>query len=182
MEFSGGYSYSKQTYGEDKHNSVKSTTYSTSIAVYLLQYTGLELNYTYTRDLINENDRYLLSNGISIVSVENELNTKIYGAGIRQVLAPLTFFIIPAISIGYARQIQTGGTTYTFEDSYGDRATTYSTRPVAQSDNVFATFVIKIRATRYFTLNGSVKTVFKPFRFSEIEDYLKYEAGFSLLF
>ncbi|MBF0360758.1 MAG: hypothetical protein HQK49_07090 [Oligoflexia bacterium] len=182
MEFSGGYSYSKQAYGEDKHNTMKSTTYSGGIAVYIWSYTGLELNYSYTTDIISEKDRHYFGGGVYIVSVYNEINTRMYGAGVRQILAPLSSFIVPAISLGYARQIQSGGTTYILEDLYGNQGSLYATRPKDQSDNCYATFALKIRATKYFMLNGSVKTVFRAFRFSEAEDYIKYEAGFSLLF
>ncbi|MBF0207353.1 MAG: hypothetical protein HQK53_10740 [Oligoflexia bacterium] len=177
-EIGASFSYSKQIYGEQKQNNVVSRTYSASMAVYLFKYTGIELNYSNTTDIVTENNRVLFSNGVYIVGVQSRVNSRIYGVGLRQALAAFRAFIVPVISVGRAREFKTGSTDYTFEYQNTRATITYDTAKT-QHDVMFCGLMLKINLTRLFSITGQVKSSFKANEFNEAKSNLHYEAGFS---
>lgn len=182
-ELTGGFGYSKQVYGNSRQNSMVSRTYSGSLAIYLFGATGVELNYSQNEDIITEHENIDLGSGYSIASTQNKVMTTTHGVGIRQALAPERFFLIPVLSLGYAKQTKTGEISYTVNDSVADTSRILKfVRQKEVSDSVFATFLIKFAFTKALSLNASVRSVFKAFKFNEYRDSLKYEAGFSWVF
>lgn len=186
IEIGGSVGYDRQVYGATRQNNLTSRTYSGSLAVYLWEFTAIELNAARTDETNTSNDitSVLDSNGAaSGVSVSKQLNiikTEVYGIGIRQALASRKARIRPMISFGYARQFIKDRTDFTFQDdatltqviSAGQEAKT-------REDSVFATITLQFVLLRGLSLNASVKTVFPAFEFDQAKDDMKYLVGFS---
>ena len=82
------------------------------------------------------------------------------------------------LSLGYAKQFTDMERMYTIDDA-GTRFLLKVDNSKLRSDNIFATFSLKLRLTKRLSLAGSVNTVFRAFEFNEAKDYLKYRLGFS---
>lgn len=182
VELGGAFNYTRQAYGTQKQNSNISRTYSGSITIYLTRYTGLEFNYSYTDDIITENGWSLISPWLAIVTVQNKINTKDYQLGVRQVLLPEKFFLLPIISLGYDRQVKASETSFTTENSSGVRSIYTRNDGKIYSNNMFGAFMLKVQLSKTFGLTGQVKTIFPANKFNDAKDNLKYEAGFSWMF
>jgi predicted small secreted protein len=115
------------------------------------------------------------------VSIQNKVHTNIYGVGIKQSLANMKSFLVPMIGIGHAKQMKSGGTSYTIRDSSGDRILEVQ-RSKNTVDSTSAMFSLKINFSQRMGITGSVKTVFPAFEWDKARDSVKYEAGISVLF
>lgn len=183
-EVGGNFGYDKQVYGTNRENSVTGRTYSGSLAFYLFQYTALELTYS-------ENDRRTMETrnlaiegtDFSLVSASNKVKSYYYGIGFRQQLGPKRAFLVPLISIGYAKQFIEGTSEFTYEnDNNGMIISQKFEDPRQRIDSVFATFSLKLSLTRTISLNGTIKTVFKAFEIDRARDNMRYTAGLSWIF
>lgn len=182
VEVSGNFSYKKQVYGDARQNKLVERSYETSLAFYLFKYTGLEFSYSYERDVTTENDHVEdSSSGISILRKESTLNTRTYGVGLRQALTSPRGSFVPSIAIGYAYQVESGGVSYLLKYNT-DELLLYFPYAKSKSDALFGVFSLKIKLTKFFSINGSVKTVFDAFEWNEAKDDLRYQAGFSWYF
>ncbi|MBF0364439.1 MAG: hypothetical protein HQK50_02645 [Oligoflexia bacterium] len=177
-ELNGGFKYSKHVYGSNKESSLTSRTYSGSMAIYFFSTTGIEFNYSHNDEILTQNERVLIEPGLYIVSIQNRVKTKTYGAGLRQMLASRKAMITPVVSAGYARQIKSSITDYTFE-AVGERILYKVNNPREQSNAMFGTFMLKINITKLIAITGSVKTVFSANDYNDIKNNLEYEAGIS---
>ncbi len=182
VEIGGNFGYDRQIYGEDRASKVVSRTYSGFWAWYLFSATAIELNYTQNENITTQNAKYIDNDGDTVyISLQEKVLSNVYGIGIRQGLSGNKARIQPMISLGYAKQFVRSSTNTTYSLN-GVSAYYYEKDPSQRSDNVFAAFILKLYLSKRFSLNGSVKTVFRAFEFDEAEYNLKYLAGFSWIF
>ena len=181
-EFDFEFGYDKQVFGTERENKSTSRSYSGSIAFYFLSMTAIEFNYSHTDDeTINVYD---ISDGsIVLESQSDSVTSTTQGIGLRQAFASRKSFLIPTLSIGWARQkyVDSSETTYT-SVSTGQRILIRDDEEVIEYDSVFAAFALKVRLTKRLSLKGSVNTVFQAFEFNEAKDQLSYRAGLSWIF
>lgn len=179
IEVSGNFDYKKQVYGDQRQNKSVERSYEASIAFYMFLYTALEFNYNYDQEIIIENDEVEdVNSGITILSKDSRLNTKTYGVGLRQALASPMGSFVPSFAFGYAYQIKNGGVTYKLRYS-GEESTLYFPYTETKGDAVWAVFTLKIKLTKFLSINGSIKTVFEAYEWNKAKDDLRYQAGFS---
>ncbi len=176
------FGYDKQVFGSDRESKNTSRSYSGSIAFYFFSMTAIEFNYSEkeeeTINSVESGDSVLTLNSIS-----QTITSTNFGVGIRQAFASRKSFLIPTMSIGWARQktkdisttnytIVSDGSTVSFQD--GPNTDEY--------DSVFASFALKVRLTKTMSLKGSVNTVFEAFEYDKARDQLSYRAGLSWIF
>lgn len=179
-ELGGNFSYSKQVYGRTRGNTLVSKVYTASVAFYLFKGTALELNYSKQED--RQEDTENLSGGTLVIdNYENVVKTDIYGIGLRQLLGSRRSFIVPMVSLGYAKQFRESQQIFKIVDA-GTPKVLSVTNPTERIDSVFGTFALRFNVSRLFSLNISVNTVFKAFEFNEAKDYVKYAGGFTWYF
>lgn len=177
------FGYDIQKYGSSRQNSIVSRSYSGGISSYIFTSTAIDLNFSNSQDTTTENNRYNVATGYDIVGQQNRVKTTVYGIGIKQALAPKTSFIVPLISVGYARQFVDYTTDITVENTTTKaRSIVSSGSSKERTDSVFASFVLQLKLTDRFSLKGSVKTIFPAFEFSKAKDDMKYLVGFSWMF
>lgn len=180
VEFGMNAGYDQQFFGEDRESQMTSLTYSGSLAFYFWKNVAFELNYSQTEDETSQVYDKDETQDVSITNLNNRIFTKVYGAGFRISMGSKRSRIVPMLSVGYAKQYVENNTTYELYDSVNTTTVnlTYY-NPKQTIESVFGTFSLKFRLTKRFTLNASVKTVFKAFEFNQAKDYLKYLVGFS---
>lgn len=184
FELGVDFTYNRQVYGLDLKNKLTNRTYMTSLAMYLFSTTAIELNYSSSNRTTTENNAVAISGTTyQVTSVQNNVDNKVYGLGIRQALLPARFNFRPLISLGYARRFTEDSTQYTFKDTVTGETTSYSDGPTkARDDSVFAAFILQWRIGPAFSIKGSVRTVFPAFQTERAKDYVEYMAGLSLFF
>ncbi len=184
IEIGGNFGYEKQVFGTDDQNDSITRTYAATWAWYFSSYTAVEFNYsvsqeeTTSRETIDYEDW-----DVSISKIFNEVNTTVYGIGIRQAFAGKNAFMRPLLSIGYARQVETSHQDITFLDEISGESLTV---PYPQSrtdyDSIFASFSLQFKITQLISLKGSINTIFPAFQFDQAKNNLKYLAGFTWAF
>lgn len=181
MEMGVDYGYSKRKYGTNKENQQTATTYSASMAVYFFTLTALEFSWSQTEDITKEvNDIDIDGSTISITGVRTVVDSRMYGVGIKQALAPRKARLRPAISIGYARQIIEDKTFISYSDS-SDSSTgeIQDSESKNRYDSVMGSFSLQFFVSKRFAIKGSVRTIFPAFEFDQAADDLKYTVGLS---
>lgn len=182
-EFDFEFSYSKSRFGEDRQNKSVSRDYAGSIAFYFFNLTAIEFNYSEGQDKTIVNHDTSEAENLVIDSETTTLDRSSYGVGIRQALSGQNSFLVPSISIGWARQKYVNRATATILDKSNDEKTIYDTGESEISyDSVFGAFALKIRLTKTMSLKGSVKTSFKAFEWNQAKDQMQYSAGLSWIF
>jgi hypothetical protein len=179
-----GFGYDKSVFGEKRDSKSTTRTYRGSIAFYFFNMTAIEFNYSEEEDeTIINNDTSGISSGLVIDSESQTITSQRYGIGIRQALANRKAFLVPTISIGWARQKSQSRSTARIVDK-GTSATTLYDSGVSESeyDSVFGAFALKLRLTKTMSLKGSINTAFKAFEWDKARDQLSYSAGLSWIF
>jgi hypothetical protein len=183
FEFDFDFGYDKQIYGANRQNSVVSRNYSIGFSSYLFDLTALDLNVSNTLDITTQNDRYTVATAVDVVSQQNKVHTKVYGIGLKQMLAGRGSRIIPVISAGYAREFVTSDGDITAENTTTKAQTVYYLTQTKQRYNsVFGSFSLQLKLTERFSLKGTVRTLFPAFEFNKAKDNVKYLFGFSWVF
>ncbi len=184
FEVGGNYGYDRLIYGSDRENVNYERTYSAFIAKYLFNLTALEVNVSHSQSVTEEEwDAKVEGTTYSATKMRNDITTNVWGIGIRQALANKKAFLVPMLSIGYARQISESSGYVVYTNSVDGNQIIANTSSVKRSTNsVFGTFSLKLRLTQYFSLTGSASTVFPAFEFDRMQDNVKYSAGFSWMF
>ena len=177
------FGYDKQVFGTEREDKSTSRSYSGSIAFYFLSMTAIEFNYSEEEDetlnIINSS----VDPVVRPTSFSQTIKSVNYGVGIRQALASRKSFLIPTISIGWARSKVQDTTVSSYTVVSDNSTVTFTDGPnVNESDSVFASFALKIRLTKRMSLKGSVNTVFEAFKTEEARDQLSYRAGLSWIF
>lgn len=183
FEFDFDFGYDKQIYGANRQNSVVSRNYSIGFSSYLFDLTALDLNVSNTQDITTQNDRYTVATGVDVVSQQNKVRTKVYGIGLKQMLAGRGSRIVPVISAGYAREFVTSDGDITAENTTTKAQTIYNLNETKQRYNsLFGSFSLQLKLTERFSLKGTVRTLFPAFEFNKAKDNIKYLVGFSWIF
>ncbi len=183
VELSGNFGYDKKIFGTDLQNYATTRTYSGQIAWYLLANTGLELNYSSSTDLVLQNENMVIAPTNDVLKeITNQVATKVYGIGFRQMLLPRGSIITPLLSVGYGRQITEERFQYIVYSYLLDETLTINVRRPPQTINsVFATFSLQIPLTSFLALKGSVSTIFPAFEYNSAKNNLKYLVGLTCL-
>lgn len=183
VEIGADFNYEKQVYGTTRQNSQRQRLYSASMAFYLFKLTGIELNYAVSKQIITENSETDIGSNLTITSIQNTIDSEVYGIGIRQALASRKATIMPMISVGFAQQITQTQTLYNVRDESSSATTTVlDLEPKRVDDSVFAVIALRVQLTKGLGIKGSVKTIFPAFETEQAQDNLKYTAGLSWIF
>ncbi|MCK5883929.1 MAG: hypothetical protein KAG61_09585 [Bacteriovoracaceae bacterium] len=184
FEVGGNYGYKRLIYGANRENKNYDRSYSGFIAKYLFNLTAIEVNVSHSQNVTEEKwDAKVEGTTYSATKMRSDVMTNVWGIGLRQAFAHKKAFLVPMLSLGYARQIaeSTGYVEYT--NSVDGSKLNASTGKIKQSSNsLFGTFSLKLRLTKFFSLTGSASTVFPAFAFERLQDNVKYSAGFSWMF
>ncbi len=177
------FSYDKQIYGNSSNNYILTRSYGISMARYFSRNIAFEINYSDISQDQSENDEVSISDtDLSLTSVENNVSTRIYGAGLRFVFGNRSSFFLPMFSVGYAVQEVEDYTNYTFKDSSSGSSVVYhGDTTTAKESSIFSSFALKIKLAERFSIKGSVKTVFPAFEFNKAKNYLQYAFGISCI-
>lgn len=183
MEFDFDFSYEKNRFGEDRQNKSVSRDYGASIAFYFFNLTAIEFNYTEGSDKTIVNHDTSNATNLVIESQTSTIERSSYGIGLKQAFAGQNSFLIPTLSLGWARQKVSDGSTATILNKTNNDRTIYEDPGSSVSyDSVFAAFALKIRLTKTMALKGSVKTSFQAFEWNEAKDQVQYSTGLSWIF
>ncbi|MFG1484381.1 hypothetical protein ABMA79_01525 [Halobacteriovorax sp. HFRX-2_2] len=178
------FNYNKNIFGLDRQSYETKRTYAGSVTFYFLSKTGIEFNISQSEnEIIGKYDNSDLSTGLVIENEYTNIKTQSFGIGIRQALSGRKSFLQPLISLGWSRQQYTLYSTTLVKDL--DTSTEYlikSGKEKSSYDAMFGAFALKMMLTRTFSIKGSVRTVFRAFKFEEARDQLSYSAGISWLF
>lgn len=180
IEINGEYGLSTQRYGSERTNEIKSTTFGGAIALYLFDTTAIEVNYSQTETITQENNLISIDSTFDLVSQENNVLVYSYGIGIRQAFASRKARFRPSLSLGYARQFIRDTTRASFRNNTTGTIFDVSENPTKlRDDSVFGSFNLELRLTQRVSLRGSIKTIFKAFEFNRAQDNVRYLVGFS---
>ena len=177
------YGYQRQVYGARREAKFTSETYSGTLAWYIFTYTALEVNYSYTQQDIVDSTHNQLDADLELISSYQRVVSQVYGGGIRQMLAPRGFFVVPMVSVGYAKQFQQTSEQYILKTtSTAEIREVIFVTPKHVIDSAYATFALQFNLTQTLKVTGSVTTVFKWFETDKAKDNVRYLAGISWLF
>jgi hypothetical protein len=181
FEFNGQYGLDRQRFGESQQNTITSTTYSGSVALYLYNYTAIELNYGNTETLTKVvNTAAKSSEDYDLLNKTDKVVVESFGIGIRQAFANRKARFVPTLSIGYAKRFAKNSSSGRFRFNSDDSEFSYrSPTSKLRTDSVFATLGLNIKLTRMISLRASAQTIFKAFEFNEAQYNMKYLVGFS---
>jgi hypothetical protein len=182
-EFNFDFGYDRQIYGSTRQNSLITRAYSAGLATYIFDYTAIDLNASKSEDITTENERYRVATNVDLVGQQNVVNSTVYGIGIKQMFAPRSARLIPALSVGYAKQFTENSTSLTVEDVVSKVRVVLNNAVAKQRvDSMFGTFSLQLRLTERLSLRGSVKTLFPAFETDKAKNNLKYAIGLSWIF
>ena len=183
IEIGGDFSYDRDIFGTDRQSKSTTRTWGSTIAAHLWSTTAIELNYYYTEDttIVNETVSYT-DLSISVLGQQTHIKSRNYGIGLRQAFAPRKAFLVPSISLGYAKMFRETKTDYKVRND-ATNVTTTSIQPTIKTrdDSMFGTFSIKLRLSKRISLRGSVQTYIRAFDWDGAKDDLKYTVGFTCL-
>jgi hypothetical protein len=184
IEIGADFGYDRKIYGPERENKIVNRTYSGSLALYFSTLTAIEFNYTYDDErAIDRTETSISGLNASIISTLTQINTVVYGVGLRQAFAPQASRFRPVISMGYARQAVESGSIYTIRNDQNQSTFEINGEVYkAQVDSVFMSFILQLRLTSGLSLNGSVYSVFEAFEWSEAKDDLRHKIGLSWIF
>jgi hypothetical protein len=181
MELGGSFSYDRTVYGTKRQNKSIERTWAGKLAFFLYNFTAIELNYSYSDEIITENETIGVDGfNLNLINTQSKVHNEVFGIGIRQVFAPRKAIIKPSMSIGYAKQFITSTSTATYQDTSNSNIFVFAADPSkARVDSVFGTFTLQIQITGRLSIKGSVDTLFPANDINQAKDNLKYSAGFS---
>jgi hypothetical protein len=186
IDLSLNYSYGKVIAGENETYQSISQTYSGVWAWYIWEYTALEFNYSSTQDEITDTSGAEVDLGTDVMHIDetiNLVNTTVQGIGIRQALAPRKARILPALSIGYAKQISKGTTKYKYTINDDDVAKEIELDgDKVEQDSTFVALSIRFKFTDLFGITLAGRSVFPSSDSSKAGNNIRYSAGISWLF
>lgn len=181
VEYELSYNYEKQVYGIERENLQVGRNASIDISYYLTGYTAVEVGYgkgrmeTYIDSSVDGS-----VDGVAVVKQFTLLEEENYRIALKQALAGSSSWVRPFLSVGYANQRLVNQTNYDLKS--GDTIFTISGEPEeSENDSVFGSFSLAFGASRAFSINLSVQTIFPAFEWNRAKDSLKYFAGVSFL-
>jgi len=180
VELSGEYGISQQVYGSLRNNNIESKTAGASVALYIYDYTAIELNYNQSETITDENNTLAIDSTYDMTRQINTINVYSYGVGIRQAFSSRKARFRPSISLGYARQFTSDSTMAYFRNNNTNQTfSVIGNSKRSRFDSVFGSFHLEVMLTRVFAIRGTIKTIFKAFEFNRAQDNMKYLVGFS---
>lgn len=184
FEFDFDFGYDKQIYGMNRENSIVGRTYAGGLSTYLFDLTAIDINVSRTLEVNTQNARYAVTGyTVDVVGDRNKITTDVYGIGLKQMLAGRNAFIVPVISVGYAKQFLEYSREVTFEDTTSQTRFTGNYGTTKQRvDSMFGAFILQFKMTDRLSLKGSVKTLIPAFDFNKAKDNLKYLVGLAWIF
>lgn len=184
FELSGDFGYDKQIFGATRNNFIVSRSYSGGVSIYLFDLTAIDLNISQSIDTTTTSDVFDISGTTyQQTARQDRVETNIYGAGIKQMLAPRNSFLVPMIGAGYARETIYSDFDVTYKNTSNSSYIQYVSPKIKQEYNsVYGTFILQLKLTERLSLKGAVKTLFPAFEFNKAKDNLKYSLGFSWIF
>lgn len=183
FEFDFDFGYDKQIYGINRENSLVSRTYAGGLSTYLFELTAIDINVSRTLEVDTQNDRWNVATNYDVVSYQNKITTDVYGIGIKQMFAGRNSFVVPILSVGYAKEFLEYTKSYTVEDTATlARIITNPSASKQRIDSMFAAFILQFKVTERLSLKGSVKTLLPAFDFNKAKDNLKYSVGMAWIF
>ncbi|MBY0517648.1 MAG: hypothetical protein K2P81_12100 [Bacteriovoracaceae bacterium] len=181
VELSANYWQSRQIYGQSEESSNLSQTYSGAWAWYLWQFTGFEFSAQRQRNLITDNEPSTVSGGDIIVSSRNEVVTDTFSIGIKQSLATSKSRIIPALTLGYAKQIINSSTRYVVDQS--GTVSKYTLESKEQNvDSCFLGASLRLRLTEFSGITSSFKSIMANCNTAKFSNNTQVTAGLSWIF
>lgn len=184
-EVGGSFGYDREIYGSQRENKLTTRSYGGTLAIYFLQATALEFNYTESVRQTKEHTTYSIEDvaNVSVIGNNSNMETKIYGIGLRQAFADRGARFRPMISLGYAKQfVESSGDTYYRLESTKQVIRVYQTKTKTRIDSVFGAFQLGIAIYGGLSLNTSIRTYIKAFEFNRAQDNLKFMVGLSWMF
>jgi hypothetical protein len=183
FEFDFDFGYDKQIYGINRENAIVSRTYSGGLSTYLFDLTAIDINVSRTLETNTQSDRFNVATGVDLVSDRSTIRTDVYGVGIKQMFAGRNSFIVPILSVGYAKEFLEYSREVTLEDTTNlNRVTKNLGTNKQRVDSMFGAFILQFKMTDRLSLKGSVKTLIPALAFNKAKDNLKYLVGFSWIF
>ncbi len=162
----------------------QSTTrgFNVNWAWYIWETTAIELNYAESEERIEDSRSTTANSGaITIKNTDSKIKTVTQGVGIRQAFASRKSTFIPSLSIGYARYITSGETTYLLSDSGGDFEATIE-RDEETVNSSYATASLAIRITKLMRLSLSARTIVPGVEIEKADQNITYSGGLSWIF
>jgi hypothetical protein len=182
-ELDFNFGYDKTVFGSARENSVVRRSYSGAITFYFTEFLGLEFNGASSKEITTIEENRTIGSDLEEASRQEIVESEVYGAGLRIMLASRKSFLIPTISVGYARAFNTSGydililvPSSGLAVRFKEQASKYRT------DNAFGAFALKLKLTKTLALRGSIRTYFPADDFNKAKDNLRYSAGFSWFF
>lgn len=180
-EVSANFWQNRQVYGASKDSSNLSQVYSTGVAWYVWQLTALEFMAQRQRNLITENDPVDTAGGDQVVSSRNEVVTDTFSLGVKQALTSPKARIIPAVTMGYAKQILQGRTRYVVQQSGSVEQFTVEDDRRTQ-DSCFAGVSLRLRLTEFSGITGSYRSIMPNCDTDMFSDNTQFSTGLSWMF
>jgi hypothetical protein len=183
FELDFDFGYDKQIYGVSRENSIVSRTYSGGLSTYLFELTAIDITASRTLDINTQNDRWTAATDLDVVADRSKITTDVYGIGIKQMFAGRNSFMVPVLSLGYAKEFVENSRDITTERPSTLARTTINLGHNKQRiDSMIGAFILQFKMTDRLSLKGSVKTLIPAFDFNKAKDNLKYSVGFSWIF
>jgi hypothetical protein len=149
----------------------------------LFNLTAIDFTASRTYDVNTQNDRFTVATGIDLVSDQSSVKTDVYGIGIKQMFAGRNSFVVPILSIGYAKEIIESTRDVTLENTTSSVRTVTNLGVTKQNVNsMFGSFTLQFKMTDRLSLKASVKTLIPAFEYNKAKDNLKYLVGLSWIF
>lgn len=181
VDFSANFWQNRQLYGNANTSSNLSQTYSAGWAWFMWPRTAIEFMAQRQRSLITENDPVSLGGADIVVSSRNEVVTDTFSVGLKQNLTSTQSPIVPALTLGYAKQILEGKTRYVVND--GSTTDSFTLEDGSNSqDSCFAGASLRFRITQFFGIMSSFRSIMPKCDTSKISDNTQVTAGISWIF
>jgi hypothetical protein len=183
------YSFSRsviegEMFEEDEDQKAISTTetFSVNWAWFIWDYTALELNYSKSsRRLVDDREYQTDDVTIKVIKQDSVIYTEVGGIGIKQSFAKRNSFLIPSLSIGYAKMITSGERNYLFEVSGGEVPASDKTEK-EEFNSSYVGFELRFRLTKLMGITLSARSVMPDFETDKLENNITYSGGFSWVF
>lgn len=169
--------------GEDDQKATSTTErFAVNWAWFIWEYTALELNYSKSSKRLVDTRTYETDTAsVKVIKQDNVVYTDVAGVGIKQSFANRKSFLIPSLSIGYAKLITSGETNYIFDISGSEEAVSSKTEK-EEFNSSYVTFELRFRLTKLMGITLSANSVMPDFETDKLEDNITYSGGFSWVF
>lgn len=165
----------------------ETNSYSGSLSWYAFEQLALEFSYSESENIITDDRESTTENDagteITVKETVSTVKSTVQSVGLKLALASRKSVILPAISLGYAKLITKGTTSYQLEiDGVELDDPIEIDRDATEQDSSFAALSIRIKITQLLGLTIMGKTVMPNFDTSKAGNNVMYSAGLSWIF